>query len=68
MNTQSLPDAVRLNKRITSHPSFGRYLRDDLDQLSDHHPIIQRARKWALDIPGLRDHGIQTLAYWGVTL
>lgn len=32
-------------------------------------PVCETARHWVMDKPGtLREHGIHTLAYWGVTL
>lgn len=35
---------------------------DELDLLENH--ILPTARRW-LTIPGLKDHGRQTLMYWG---
>lgn len=29
--------------------------------------VLPTARRWVRDIPGLADHGRQTLAYWGET-
>lgn len=36
---------------------------DELELLENE--ILPTARRWVREIPGLADHGKQTLAYWG---